>query len=65
MFYSCCFNHSEGFHHQLKEISKKNLGIEYNLTKLIEQINKKYEKDISGLDNRNKLNAQSKKHSNI
>ncbi len=47
-FIAAASNHSEGFHRLLKVISKKNLGIEYNLTKLIEQINKKFEKYISG-----------------
>lgn len=41
-------NHAEGFHRQLKSIAKLNLGIEYNLEKLIEQINKRYDKYRTG-----------------
>ena len=41
-------NHAEGFHCQLKVIAKLNLGIENNIEKLIEQINKRFEKYKSG-----------------
>lgn len=41
-------NHTKGFHTHLKIISKDHKGIEYNLLKLIEKINKRYLKYASG-----------------
>ena len=41
-------NHCEGFHRQLKKISKEKKGFEYNLSQLYNKINKRFEKYISG-----------------
>ncbi|KAK8897112.1 hypothetical protein M9Y10_015046 [Tritrichomonas musculus] len=71
-FIAAASNHAEGFHAHLKKIAKENKGIEYNLSKLIKKINKRYIKYASGesanelctrikkelLDQRNKYNIE-------
>ncbi len=48
-FIAAASNHAEGFHSKLKIISKENNGFIYNLKKIIEIINKRFEKYVSGL----------------
>lgn len=47
-FIAAASNHCEGFHRQLKKISKENKGLEYNLRELYKKINNRFEKYISG-----------------
>lgn len=47
-FIAAASNHAEGFHTHLKKIAKEKKGIEYNLNKLIQKINKRYIKYASG-----------------
>ncbi|KAK8834224.1 hypothetical protein M9Y10_032624 [Tritrichomonas musculus] len=60
-------NHCEGFHRQLKKISKEKKGLEFNLVQLYNKINKRFEKYISGesadkLSTRIKNELLSQKH---
>lgn len=47
-FIAAASNHCEGFHRQLKKISKEKKGLEYNLRELYKKINNRFEKYISG-----------------
>lgn len=47
-FIAAASNHAEGFHTHLKKIANEKKGIEYNLSKLIEKINKRYVKYKTG-----------------